>query len=183
MPDLPAESDIEPAEAARGLRLAVVPGVLPISRAALAPRTSPISRAVAGLPRMSRARHLRRHRQGRVDLADGGRLNARTVKMCRINRFLYWNMNYHVEHHMHPTVPFHSLDKLHQEIAHESPPPYRNTLEAWNELIRALWRQRREPTFSVQRPVPGKDGSARADGAAQDAAVASTATSNSVGSS
>jgi len=40
------------------------------------------------------------------------RLNTRTVKMCRLNRFLYWNMNYHVEHHMFPLVPYHNLPKL-----------------------------------------------------------------------
>ena len=33
------------------------------------------------------------------------RLNCRTVYMNTINRFLYWNMNYHVEHHMFPLVP------------------------------------------------------------------------------
>ena len=33
------------------------------------------------------------------------RLNSRTVYMNPIFRFLYWNMNYHVEHHMFPTGP------------------------------------------------------------------------------
>ena len=44
------------------------------------------------------------------------RLNTRTVKMCWFNRFLYWNMNYHVEHHMFPMVPFHRLPELHEQI-------------------------------------------------------------------
>jgi fatty acid desaturase len=82
------------------------------------------------------------------------RENTRTVYMNPLLRLLYWNMNYHVEHHMHPTVPFHSLARLHEEIASESPPPYPNTLVAWNEMIRALWRQRREPSYSVHRPMP-----------------------------
>jgi fatty acid desaturase len=55
---------------------------------------------------------------------------------------------------MHPTVPFHSLARLHGEIASQSPPAYPNTLVAWNEMIRALWRQRREPSYSVHRPLP-----------------------------
>ena len=33
------------------------------------------------------------------------RFNCRTVYMNPIHRFLYWNMNYHVEHHMFPLVP------------------------------------------------------------------------------
>ena len=44
------------------------------------------------------------------------RLNTRTVKMCVVNRFLYWNMNYHVEHHMFPMVPYYRLPELHEEI-------------------------------------------------------------------
>ncbi|MDF2732635.1 MAG: mocD, partial [Desertimonas sp.] len=33
------------------------------------------------------------------------RLDARTIYMNPVFRFLYWNMNYHVEHHMFPLVP------------------------------------------------------------------------------
>jgi fatty acid desaturase len=103
------------------------------------------------------------------------RENTRTVRMNPLIRLFYWNMNYHVEHHMHPTVPFHSLEKLHNEIAEQSPPPYRNTFEAWNELIRALWQQRKEPTFSVQRPIPGKNSPTPEDHALRDASHRSPA--------
>ena len=44
------------------------------------------------------------------------RLNSRTVYMNPVLRFLYWNMNYHVEHHMFPMVPYHALPKLHEEM-------------------------------------------------------------------
>ena len=36
------------------------------------------------------------------------RLNARTVLMNPVSRWIYWNMNYHVEHHMFPMVPYHA---------------------------------------------------------------------------
>lgn len=52
------------------------------------------------------------------------RLDARTIYMNPIFRFLYWNMNYHVEHHMFPLVPFHSLAALHDEIKDVCPPAY-----------------------------------------------------------
>ena len=29
--------------------------------------------------------------------------------MMPVHRYLYWNMNYHVEHHMFPLVPYHAL--------------------------------------------------------------------------
>ena len=40
------------------------------------------------------------------------RLNSRTVYMNFIHRYLYWNMNYHVEHHMFPLVPYHALAQV-----------------------------------------------------------------------
>lgn len=30
--------------------------------------------------------------------------------------FFYWNMNYHVEHHMYPGVPCYNLPRLHHLI-------------------------------------------------------------------
>jgi fatty acid desaturase len=52
------------------------------------------------------------------------RLNCRTVYMNPISRFIYWNMNYHVEHHMFPLVPYHALPRLHQLVKADCPPPY-----------------------------------------------------------
>ena len=52
------------------------------------------------------------------------RLNCRTVYMCWIHRYLYWNMNYHVEHHMFPLVPYHALPKLHAAVKDDCAVPY-----------------------------------------------------------
>ncbi|MBF9029924.1 fatty acid desaturase [Rhodobacterales bacterium HKCCE3408] len=41
-------------------------------------------------------------------------LNTRTTFTGRVVRFLAWNMPYHVEHHVWPTVPFHKLPDLHR---------------------------------------------------------------------
>ena len=51
------------------------------------------------------------------------RLNCRTVYMNPINRFFYWNMNYHVEHHMFPLVPYHALPRLHAVVKEDCPRP------------------------------------------------------------
>jgi len=42
------------------------------------------------------------------------RLNCRTVYMNFISRFIYWNMNYHLEHHMMASVPIYNLPKMHR---------------------------------------------------------------------
>ena len=82
------------------------------------------------------------------------RLNTRTVYMNPIFRFLYLNMNYHVEHHMFPTVPYYALPKLHEAIKHDMPPPYPSTLAAYREIIPALAKQVKDPAYHVVRPIP-----------------------------
>jgi fatty acid desaturase len=86
------------------------------------------------------------------------RLNTRSVRMCRINRFVYSNMNYHVEHHMFPMVPYHRLPELHAEIAHDLPEPYPSIWAAYKEIVPAVLRQMKDPTYQIQRQLP--DGAA-----------------------
>jgi len=82
------------------------------------------------------------------------RLNCRTVYMNRINRYLYWNMNYHVEHHMFPLVPYHALPRLHELIKSDCPKPYNGIIEAFREIIPAILKQRKDPTYFVERKLP-----------------------------
>jgi fatty acid desaturase len=82
------------------------------------------------------------------------RLNSRTVMMNPVLRFLYWNMNYHVEHHMFPMVPYHALPKLHTEMKDELPYIYPSVWSAYREIIPTLWRQRKEPTYFIRRELP-----------------------------
>ena len=82
------------------------------------------------------------------------RLNCRTVRMNFVNRYLYWNMNYHLEHHMFPLVPYHALPRLHELIRSDCPPPYPGLIAAWREIIQAVLRQRREPSYHVKRVLP-----------------------------
>jgi len=82
------------------------------------------------------------------------RLNSRTVYMNSVFRFLYWNMNYHVEHHMFPLVPYHALPRLHEAIKADCPRPYGSCLEAYREVIPALARQIRDPRHFVSRELP-----------------------------
>jgi fatty acid desaturase len=82
------------------------------------------------------------------------RLNSRTIRMNPVLRYLYWNMNYHVEHHMFPMVPYHALPKLHAELRHDLPAPYGGLLRAYREILPTLWRQLREPDYYVRRELP-----------------------------
>jgi fatty acid desaturase len=82
------------------------------------------------------------------------RLNTRTVYMNRVFRFIYWNMNYHLEHHMFPMVPYHALPALHAEIKADLPPVYDGLVAAYREIIPTLLRQARDPAYHVKRPLP-----------------------------
>lgn len=82
------------------------------------------------------------------------RLNCRTVYMNPVHRFLYWNMNYHLEHHMFPLVPYHALSKLHAAVKEDCPQPYAGLIETWREIGVALLRQTRDPTYHVERSLP-----------------------------
>jgi fatty acid desaturase len=82
------------------------------------------------------------------------RLNTRTVKMNVVNRFLYWNMNYHVEHHMFPMVPYHRLAELHEEIQHDCAAVYPSLWAAYREIIPAILRQLRDQEYYVRRELP-----------------------------
>jgi len=83
------------------------------------------------------------------------RLNSRTVYMNPVLRFLYLNMNYHVEHHMFPAVPYYRLPALHDEIRDALPAPNRSIWSAYREIVGELLRQRRNPTHELEgRTIP-----------------------------
>ncbi len=94
------------------------------------------------------------------------RLNCRTVRMNFINRFLYWNMNFHVEHHMFPLVPYHKLPQLHELVKADMPVPYTSIWNAWREIIPAILRQVKDPAYCVKRKLPTPTHRAEAPAAA-----------------
>ncbi len=91
---------------------------------------------------------------GLADNVLDHRLNSRTVMMNRINRFIYWNMNYHVEHHMFPMVPYHALPQLHELIKHDLPPASPSIFAAYKEMWPAVLRQVRNEDYFLLRQLP-----------------------------
>ena len=82
------------------------------------------------------------------------RLNCRTVYMNPVFRYLYWNMNYHLEHHMFPLVPYHQLPRLHELVKDDCPPPYPSLTATYREIIPAVWRQMKDPGYYIRRKLP-----------------------------
>ena len=111
-----------------------------------------------GLPRIYGCWHmvLCGHLQhaGLADNVLDHRLNSRTVYMNPISRYIYWNMNYHVEHHMFPMVPYHALPRLHALIKHDLPPPNTSILDAYREVIASLRQQKIDPAYAHRKVLP-----------------------------
>lgn len=83
------------------------------------------------------------------------RENTRTVRVNPVYRYLYMNMNYHIEHHSVPMVPYHALAKLHAAVQDQMPPAYRNLWEVYREMIPALIKQATgNPDYQIMRPIP-----------------------------
>jgi fatty acid desaturase len=82
------------------------------------------------------------------------RLNTRTVLINPVSRFIYLNMNYHVEHHMFPAVPYHALPRLHALIKHDLPPPVPSILAGYREMIPAFLRQLRYEDYYLRKELP-----------------------------
>jgi len=82
------------------------------------------------------------------------RLNSRTVMMNPVVRFIYWNMNYHVEHHMFPMVPYHALPALHEAIKADLPAPAPSIYAAYREIIPAILRQAKDPAYHLTPVLP-----------------------------
>ncbi|WP_199616193.1 fatty acid desaturase family protein [Paenibacillus alkalitolerans] len=82
------------------------------------------------------------------------RLNSRTIYMNPVLRFLYWNMNYHVEHHMFPMVPYHALPQLHEEVKSDCPAANPSLWSALKEVYGALRKQKDDPSYAIVRPLP-----------------------------
>ena len=60
-------------------------------------------------------------------------------------------MNFHIEHHMYPMVPFYRLPELHRELKSQMPPAYPGFWAAWKEMVPTLLEQRRDPNYFVER--------------------------------
>ena len=63
------------------------------------------------------------------------RLNSRSVALNPLLGFLYWQMHYHVEHHMYPGVPCYHLKALRQEIHGDLPHACKGMRGVLRELL------------------------------------------------
>jgi len=96
---------------------------------------------------------------GLVDSVPDFRLCCRTIELNPVTRFLYWQMNYHIEHHMYAGVPCYKLPRLHKAILKDLPPCPNGLLPAWVQIGHIMARQKLDPKYQYVQPLPGNTAS------------------------
>ncbi len=91
---------------------------------------------------------------GLQDNVPDFRLCCRTFTLNPLVRFLYWQMNYHTEHHMYAAVPCYNLGKLHALIRHDLPPCPDGLLAVWKEIAEIQRKQETDPDYQHHAAIP-----------------------------
>lgn len=99
--------------------------------------------------------HMPQHIGMKPDVADW-RHNTRTYLAGPIVCFFYWNMNYHVEHHMYPAVPYYNLPKLRKAIESDMPIATRGLVSTWRQIFKILKRQKQDPNYYSELLFPNR---------------------------
>jgi fatty acid desaturase len=69
--------------------------------------------------------------------------NTRTSFPSAFLKFLYWNMPYHIEHHLYASVPFHKLPKFHNLIKPHTDEVESSILSVHIEILKQIWKNKK----------------------------------------
>ena len=81
------------------------------------------------------------------------RYTTRSVRFNPIFSFLYWHMEYHVEHHMFPSVPSYNLPKLSKLIKDQLPKANTSLFDAYKEIIPAIIKQHKDNSYYIRKEI------------------------------
>lgn len=103
--------------------------------------------------------HLTQHTGLQMNIRDH-RYSTRSFSAGPLTRYCYFNMNYHIEHHMFPLVPFYNLPQLAAELSSQMPEPCKGLIGVYREILTTVARQQREPGYYHRKQVPETMGDA-----------------------
>jgi fatty acid desaturase len=93
---------------------------------------------------------------GLQDDVSDFRLCCRTFTLNPFVQFIYWHMNYHIEHHMFAAVPCYKLGRLHRLIQHDLAHCPHGIIATWQEIAAILKIQETNPNYQYVAPVPNR---------------------------
>ena len=82
------------------------------------------------------------------------RVICHTVKLNPLLRYLYWNMNYHTEHHMYAAVPFFNLAKLRRVLEKDVPEAHAGFGACLRKLREIREAQAKDPSYFWTPSLP-----------------------------
>ena len=82
------------------------------------------------------------------------RISSREMYLNPILSFLYWKMEYHIVHHLFPTIPSYNLEKLHYHLKDQLPKTSKGLIDAYKEIIPALLKQKEDPGYHIKITLP-----------------------------
>lgn len=91
---------------------------------------------------------------GLMQNSNDFRLCCRTYTCHWLPGFLYWNMQYHIEHHMYPSVPFYNLPRLRKAIESDLPPASHGLWDTWKEVLAICEKQKKDSSYYYTPPLP-----------------------------
>lgn len=83
------------------------------------------------------------------------RLVCHTVHVNPLVGYLYWNMNYHAEHHMYAAVPFWRLPAFHQAVRDQMQQPIDGFVSALRLVYSIRAKQEQDPAYLHVPRFPG----------------------------
>ena len=91
---------------------------------------------------------------GLADNIKDHRKSTRTVILNPFFSFLYSKMEYHIEHHIFPKIPCHNLKAFHKVIKDQMPSPNKGVINAYKEIIPAIFKQSKNRNYFINVEVP-----------------------------
>ena len=91
---------------------------------------------------------------GLQDNVKDHRKSTRTVILNPFFSFLYSKMEYHIEHHIFPKIPCYNLKAFHKVIKDQMPSPKIGVIDAYKEIIPAIFKQSKDKNYFVDIQVP-----------------------------
>jgi fatty acid desaturase len=91
---------------------------------------------------------------GLAENAKDHRMSTRTVILNPLFSFLYSNMEYHIEHHIFPKIPFYNLKKLHKVIKSQMPKPKEGIIDAYKEIVPTIFKQATDKNYFIHVEIP-----------------------------
>ena len=93
------------------------------------------------------------HLGAAIDTKDH-RESTYSIKINPIFSFLYWKMEYHLEHHLFPMVPSYNLKKLQKIVKDQIPEPFPSLFSFYKEILPVIIKQATDPSHNYNTKIP-----------------------------